>query len=480
MAATAGNLIDDAPVTGFHRRLTFFASGGPFIDGYALSVIGIALITMVPGLSMSPGEVGLVGAASLVGVFVGGAVFGWLTDRVGRHAMYIADLLALAVFSVLNAFAADVWQVVLCRFALGMAIGADYPIATSLLAEFLPKRVRGRLLGATFVVWALGAAVAYAVGFLLRDAGPETWRFLVASPALFAVVTLLCRLGTPESPRWLLSHGRRDEADAVVKKVYGDQYGIADIEDAEATRGSTQGNAEGRAGFATIFSRGYGRRTLFVAIFWTAQVIPLFAVYTFAPDLLASFGMEGDANLYGGSLLISMLFVVGGIPGLWLVERIGRRRLLLWSFGVIAVALAIPAFIPGVQAGPLFVALAIFALASGASSFLEVVYPNELFPTEVRATAVGFGTAISRVGSAASTYLMPLAILHLGAAGSLLIGAIISLVGLVATFLLAPETAHRTLAETTGSMPVVRPRTRTSTTRTSTTDTTPENEGLLS
>jgi putative MFS transporter len=193
------------------------------------------------------------------------------------------------------------------------------------------------------------------------------------------------------------------------------------------------------------------KRTLFVSIFWTAQVIPLFAVYTFAPDLLASFGLTGDANLYGGSFLISMLFVIGGVPGLWLVEKIGRRKLLLWSFGVIAVALAIPAFIPDVQAGPLFLALAIFAIASGASSFLEVVYPNELFPTEIRATAVGFGTAISRVGSAASTYLMPVAILSFGAAGSLLIGAVISLVGLVATFLLAPETANKTLSELTSN-----------------------------
>ena len=441
MSATS-NLIDDAPLTRFHKRLTFFASGGPFIDGYALSIIGIALITMTPGLDLSPGEIGLIGAASLVGIFFGGGLFGWLTDKIGRHKMYIADLIALAVFSLLNGFATEVWQVVLCRFFLGMAIGEDYPIATSLLAEFLPKKVRGRLLGATFVVWAVGAAVAYAVGFLLRDMGPDAWRIMVASPAVFAIITLLCRLGTPESPRWLLSRGRVGEARAVIKKVYGQQYDISDV--SSDTAGESK---QGR--FTDIFRGQYWKRTLFVSIFWTAQVIPLFAVYTFAPDLLASFGMTGDANLYGGSFLISMLFVVGGVPGLWLVEKIGRRRLLLWTFGIISVALAIPVFIPDVQAGPLFLALAVFALASGASSFLEVVYPNELFPTEVRATAVGFGTAISRVGSAASTYLMPLAILNFGAAGSLMIGAVISLVGLAATFLLAPETANKTLHELT-------------------------------
>ena len=228
----------------------------------------------------------------------------------------------------------------------------------------------------------------------------------------------------------------------MIKKVYGKKYDVDSL-------GEDENTGKRVATFTDIFNRKFWRRTLFVSIFWTAQVIPLFAVYTFAPELLSSFGLDGDANLYGGSLLISLLFVVGGIPGLWLVERIGRRKLLLWTFGIIVVALAAPAFIPDVAPQTLFTALAIFALASGASSFLEVVYPNELFPTEIRATAVGFGTAISRVGSAASTYLMPVAIISFGAAGALLIGAGISLVGSVATFLLAPETANRSLSETT-------------------------------
>lgn len=448
MSSTA-NIIDDAPLTSFHKKLTAYSSGGPFIDGYALAIIGIALTTMTPALHLGPVEIGIIGAASLVGIFAGGAVFGWLTDRVGRKIMYIADLLALAIFSILNGFATEPWQVIICRFCLGLAIGADYPIATSLLSEFVPKKYRGRLLGATFVVWAVGAAAAYGVGFALRDFGPDAWRVLVATPAVFAIITLLFRLGTPESPRWLLTKGRVDEARTVIKRIYGSEYDISDL-------GAGEADVK-RGRIADIFKGQYLKRTVFVAIFWTAQVIPLFAVYTFAPDLLASFGMTGDANLYGGTFLISMLFVVGGLPGLWLVDKIGRRKLLLWTFGIIVVALAIPVFIPNVSAGPLFIALAIFALASGASSFIEMIYPNELFPTEVRATAVGVGTAVSRVGSAISTYLMPTAILTLGASGALLIGAAVSLAGLVATYILAPETANQSLQTATGPVAAVHP-----------------------
>lgn len=433
--AALGHLIDDAPLNAFHKRLTLYSSGGPFIDGYALTIIGMALITLEPAMGLSTAEIGMVGAASLIGVFVGGALFGYITDKVGRQVMYVADLIVLAVASILTAFATDLWMIVVLRFVLGIAIGADYPIATSLLAEFLPRRVRGRMLGAVFVVWAVGAAAAYLVGFLLRDLGPDAWRWMLASPAVFAIITLLLRLGTPESPRWLVSKGRVEEARSALTKAYGDDVDVTALIEEEPVETS----------FRQVFRPPHLKRTLFVAIFWTAQVVPLFAVYTFAPDLLASFGLTGDANLYGGSLIIAILFVVGGLPGLYLVERIGRRTLLLWTFGIIAVALAIPAVIPGVPGWVFFAALAVFALSSGASNFLEIVYPNELFPTEVRATAVGVGTAMSRFGSAAGTYLMPFTLTNWGATSALLIGAVVTLAGFVATLAWAPETRGQPL-----------------------------------
>jgi putative MFS transporter len=142
-----------------------------------------------------------------------------------------------------------------------------------------------------------------------------------------------------------------------------------------------------------------------------------------------------------------VLFVVGGIPGLWLVERIGRRSLLLWSFGIIAVALAVPGLVPGLPTWVFFVSVCVFALVSGGSSFLEVVYPNELFPTEVRATAVGVGTTVSRIGAAAGTYLMPFA-LERSKSLPLLVGAVVSVVGLLVTLAWATETRGRSLGDT--------------------------------
>ena len=431
--SAAGHLIDDAPLTGFHKKLTLYSSGGPFIDGFAIAIIGFTWASMGTAFEVTTADKGMIAAAVLVGIFVGGGVFGWVTDKVGRHVMYILDLIALAVFSALCFFATEVWHLIVLRFLIGMAIGADYPIATSLLAEYLPAKFRGRMLGATFVVWAIGATAAPVVAILCNAAGPDAWRWMLASPALFALVTLLLRLGTPESPRWLINQGRVAEADASIKKVFGPTYGVENIGETEP---------EHRTTLAAVFRPPYLTRTLFVGLFWMCQVIPLLSIYSFSFDILAEVGITGN----GAEVFLAALFVAGGIPGLYLVDRIGRKALLVWTFAGIAAIWGAAGLVPGLPLIIVFAAVCSFALLSGASNFLEIVYPNELFPTEVRATAVGIGTAVSRIGAAIAVYLMPFA-LERGINWVLLAGAAISAVGLVVTLAWGVETSGRSLSE---------------------------------
>ncbi|GAB3587064.1 MFS transporter [Calidifontibacter terrae] len=431
---TESGLIDDAPLTAFHKKLTLYSSGGPFIDGFAIAIIGFTWPTMQKSFSVSSGDKGLIAAAVLIGIFVGGGLFGWITDKVGRHVMYIVDLLALAVFSIATFFATEVWHLVLLRFLVGVAIGADYPIATSLLAEYLPAKYRGRMLGATFVVWAVGATVAPIVGIICTNlAGDDAWRWMLASSAIFAIGTLVMRLGTPESPRWLMSRGRTREADESIKKVFGEQYGVKDLGEPESTE---------HVGFAAVFKPPYRTRTLFVCLFWMCQVIPLLSIYSFSFDVLSDVGITGN----GAEVFLAALFVVGGIPGLLLVDRVGRKALLVWTFAGIALIWGVAGIVPGLPMLLVFAAICAFALLSGASNFLEIVLPNELFPTAVRATAVGVGTAASRIGAAIAVYLMPYA-LDRGINWVLLAGAAVSLVGLLATIAWGVETAGRSLRD---------------------------------
>lgn len=437
-------VIDEAPLSRFHRKLTWACAGGPFLDGYLLSIIGVALVGMSRELHLSTGDESLIGAAALVGIFVGGLVFGAVTDRLGREAMYTIDLAVLVGGSVLSVLATETWQFVLLRFVLGMAIGADYPIATSLLAEWVPNRHRGRLLGVLILAWYVGAAAAYVVGYAMAElGGPGTWRWMLGSGALLSAVILMLRIGTPESPLWLVNKGRTADAQKAIERALGRTVPIGQLVAAAAAEQSGE-----RSRFRDLFQGVYLRRTLFCGLFYMCQITPMFALYTFGPAILGSFGLgEGNAgNL--GSALISVVFVLGCVPALRMVDRIGRRPVIVWSFALMVVPLAV---LGGGSAVPIAVVVTCFcayALFSGGPTVLEWTYPNELFPTSIRATAGGVATSISRIGAAAGTYLLPISLDRLGIGRTMLIGAGITLAGWLVSLAWAEETRGRTLAET--------------------------------
>ncbi len=219
-SGTRSMTIDEAPLNGFHLRVAVYTTGGYFVDGYILGMIGIALALLGPQLGLGAVWTGLIGASALAGILVGGLVFGWMTDKVGRQTMYVADLIIFVVASVLQFFIEGPLALFVLRFIMGIAIGADYAIGAALLSEFLPSKQRGSLLACLNAVWTVGFVAAYVTGYFMQGLGPEAWRWMLASSAIPAALVLLMRLGTPESPRWLLSKGRVEEARRVVKVTY--------------------------------------------------------------------------------------------------------------------------------------------------------------------------------------------------------------------------------------------------------------------
>ncbi|MDQ8704081.1 MFS transporter [Streptomyces sp. LHD-70] len=433
----AENRVDDAPLSRFHKKLALYSSGGPFLDGYVLSIIGVAMVQITPQLHLSDSAQGLIGASALIGIFLGAFVGGWLTDKFGRQLLYTIDLVAIIVCSVAQFWATDpVWLFVL-RLLIGMAVGADYPIATSLLAEFTPRRYRGPLLGGLVVMWFVGAATAYIVGeVLLSFGGDDAWRWMLASATLPATVIVLLRHGTPESPRWLANKGRTDEAEAVLKKVYGPEATIHDLPAEERE------NVDLKA----ILRSGYGGRMLYITVFWTCSIVPLFAIYAFGPRILDALHLEGGlANI--GEALITVMFLIGCVIALFCVNRMGRRPLVIHSFIWSGVALLLLGIFPDAPSNVIMTLFALYALIIGGTQILQWVYPNELFPTEVRGSAVGLASSASRIGAAVGTYLVPVALTAWGIGGTMIAAAAISLIGAVVSVLWAPETRGMSLDE---------------------------------
>lgn len=453
----SSSLIDDARFRPFHRKMFALTAGGQFLDGYLLSIVGVVVLGMSDDLGMSASQVGLIGASALVGLFFGGLIFGRVTDRIGRQLLFTLHFVVIAAASIASMFVNDPTLMVALRFLIGIALGADYAIGSALLSEWLPSAQRGRVMGMLIMAWFVGATTAYVVGYVLInlvDSG--AWRWALGSAAIPAVAFIIARIGTPESPRWLVSRGRVAEAQAVLTRVYGEDAtpeAVAHLVNEETAHG---------LGFAEVFRGEYLKRTAFVGLFWLLQLVPLFAIYTFGPTILSAFGMSSGNDSIIGSALISMLFLIGCIPALRLIDTLGRRPVIIWSFALMVIPLAILGLAPTAPVAVVLACFCAYALFSGGPSILEFIYPTELFPTEVRATAVGIGTAISRIGAAIGTYLLPIGLDRIGVGPTMLIMAVITLLGLAVCLTLAPETRGRRLAEASsvpsaGSAPVAQP-----------------------
>lgn len=446
ISAPSGHLIDDAPLTRYHRRLIAACSGGPFLDGYLLSIVGVALAGASAELSLGSVELGLAGAASLVGLFLGSLLLGPITDRIGRKMMYTVDLLAMVIASAACLFISDGFQLILLRLVVGLAVGADYPIATALLTEWMPKSRRGAIIGWLSTIWLVGAIVAYLVGFLLSTVfGPESWRWMLASGAVFGLIVMLLRFGAHESPRWLVAKGRFEEArDALSKALECD----VTIEEVRALIVTDE--PEFKAGFGSLLKAPFLKRTLFCGLTWMCIALPQFALFTYGPIILAHFGLgHGGAEETLGQIVLNLGFLIGTLPALRWVETFGRRPLMIWTFVAAAVFL-LPL---GLWAeGPswfVMVFFFLFTLASGAGTILVFIYPNELFPTSVRASAVGLATAISRIGAAIGTYMVPLSLSGLGTGPTMMIGVGLTILGLAISIAWAEETRNKSLTSLT-------------------------------
>ncbi|OXI32044.1 MFS transporter [Burkholderia aenigmatica] len=423
--------LEDLPLNSFHKKLTVYSSAAPFLDGYVLSIIGVVMLQLTDALKLGALQQGLIAASPLIGMFFGGFVGGLFTDKLGRKVLYLLVLVALALFSLSQFWVTSALQLTILRLLLGIAIGADHPLATSLLAEFLPKKQRGSLLASLVMMWFVGAGAAYIIGeIVLRVGGPDAWRWALASAVVPAVLFLIMRAGTPESARWLLSKGRVAEADHVIKRVYGERYSVQNLPEKQP---------ESKASVWSLFHSAYGKRIFFVSVFWTCSIVPQFAVYAFAPTILKTMGLTGEWASYG-AVAITLMFVLGCFLAVRLVNPLGRRKLLIHSFLWSGLALLMLGVFPE---GPAMLTLLLFgayALFIGGAQVLQYVYPNELFPTEIRGSAVGLVTSLSRIGAAIGTYLVPMSLSSIGIAHTMYVAFGISVVGLWVTMTMAPET----------------------------------------
>ncbi|HII82413.1 MAG TPA: sugar porter family MFS transporter [Ferroplasma sp.] len=438
--------IDNSPIKKVHLRITALSSGGSFLDGYDISIISVALIVMskpVYGLNTDFGKA-MIAASTVIGMLFGAIIFGYITDLYGRRTMYMYDMALFIVLTAAEAFSWNFASLFILRFILGLGLGADYAIGATIIGEFSPVKYRGKLLVTNVLSWFLGAAVASISGFLLLPLGNQSWRYMFLLGIIPAVIILILRRDVPESARWLTNKGKTKEAADVERELTGTTDNLAIIK------------RDNKNPLKELLSRKYLKSLLFVGIFWFTFDASFYGISIFSPTILELLGLKARMAILG-SAVFDMFAILGSVIAILLIDRIGRKGITIIGFSGMVVSLAalgiITFYVPNKSAfitdGALIFAMFLIfyvteAIGPGSTDF---VYPIELFPTEDRATAQGFGTSVSRVGAILGITTFPFIVTIYGFSTSLFFFTGLSVIGLLATVFLATETKGKTLEE---------------------------------
>jgi putative MFS transporter len=447
--------LDEAPMGAARYRLCFLAAGGTLIDGFSIFMLGVALPLIASELQIGSVTMGLVGAALVLGAAIGALLGGSAADRFGRKAAFLVDMAILAAGAALSAVAYDSTLILLGQFLVGVGIGIDFPVSGAYVSEITPRNARSRMVVATIALQSFGMLVGAVVAIALLDraSDPSVWRIIVAATGAVAVVFLVLRLSLPESPRWLIEHGRTDEVAAIVDRLIPASV-VVPRTAAMAPVPGVATPAVTPPGFAILFSRQYRRRTLLVSVPWFLMDIATYGVGLFTPVILGAmhFGagatgpVAADFADARGSGAIDVFLLVGFLVGLWAVPRFGRIHMQVLGFAGMTLGMLILLYTSLAGGGPaahiplVFAGFILFNLAMNAGpNATTFTLGPELFPTAVRARASGFAAATAKVGATLGTFLLPQVKAEFGLTGVLVLMAAVGALGAVVTAAFAVE-----------------------------------------
>lgn len=357
-------------------------------DGMEVLIIGFAIPSLMQGMALTRGEAALVGSVFFLGMLVGAWGFGALADRIGRRRVFLATVLLDAVFGLLSALSPGYGTLLLFRFLTGAAVGGTLPVDYAMMAEYLPKAVRGRFLVYLESFWAVGTIVLAVMAWIVVPNLPATgWRWLFALAALPGLLGFVLRLWVPESPRYLLLDGRAAEAAAVLRRV-------ARINGRAVEIGTLAPVARSRVWpTAALLRAPLARRTVLLSIAWFCLSFGYYGIFVWLPGIFVTEGF-GFVRGYGYIILLALAQVPGYALAAWGVDRIGRRpTLALFLIGSAAGCMIFGFAVtpPLVIGGSLLLSFSLL----GAWGALYA-YTPEIYPTEARATGMGWMGAMAR------------------------------------------------------------------------------------
>ncbi|WP_406853759.1 MFS transporter [Alsobacter sp. KACC 23698] len=432
----SGLRLDRLPISSFHRRIFWLIGAGMFFDGYDLyvgaSVLGSTVASGFSTLAQNAQFVSM----TFVGMTIGAFIAGFLGDAYGRRFTYQTNLLIFGVASLAAAFAPNMDWLIAARFLMGLGLGAEIVVGYSTLSEFVPPAKRGKWLSFMAMVVVSGLPVTTLLGaVVIPNLG---WRPMFAIAGVGALVVWQMRKSMPESPRWLESKGRVEEAEELVSSIERES-GVAERPILPAPAPARQAAAGDLFG-AKLFPRMVVGSVVLIVINTL-----IFGFVTWLPTFFVQQGLT-LVRSFNYTVAISLAAPIGCAMGAFLADRLGRKPTIIGAsvaailFGALYPYALDPVFL--IPTGFVLL-LAIYVLVA----LLYGVYTPELFPTEVRLRANGICNMLGRGATIVSPFIVVALFKGYGVSGvtTFMIGLLVIQIAVVALWGIEP--ARRGLEE---------------------------------
>lgn len=386
---------------GVQGRIFIIGGLGYLFDAWDIALNGFLMPLLGEEFGLGIGERGLVATANLVGMAVGAVVWGAIADRIGRKKAFSATLLIFALFSVLGTASPDYTTFLILRFLAGIGLGGCVPVDYALVSEFSPKKYRGRILTALDLWWPIGVTMCGLVSALLVPLD-GSWRWMLGTMVLPALLLFWVRRGVPESPVYLTKVGREAEARAVIDDLVArtgaefEPYEIPAQQPEEDAGGRARGLRAGVEQFRGLW-RFSARITSVSWLLFVTVMLVYYAALTWMPSILKDQGY-GDTASFTSTTLMSGVGIAGVVASIWLVDVVGRKRLIGFSAPLATAALVGFALVLEMRTAAL-IGIGIFGFLIQLTIPVMYAYISELYPTTLRASGFGWASSVSRVAT---------------------------------------------------------------------------------
>ena len=439
------------------RKIFFFGALGGLLFGYDTGVISGAILFITKDFGLSPFMQGAIVAALLLGAMVGAALAGPLSDRMGRKRLIMIAGITFTIGALAAAAAPSAWPLVAARFVIGLAVGSAALVVPLYLSEIAPTELRGRVASLNQLMIVVGILAAFIVNAILASSGD--WRLMLGLAAVPSVILLLGMFSMPETPRFLVRQGEEGEAREVLEEVTQDDAKHEDRPEQKIEEIREVDEREEEGGVRALLKERWVRPALIVAIGLAVfqQLIGINTIIYYAPTTLTSVGFKPEDAIYL-NLIIGVLNVAMTIVAIRIIDRVGRKPMLLGGLVGMVLSLAVLGIATEVLATPnspgdpaaiiTFVCLTSF-IVSFAATWGPVVWVMlpEVLPLSVRGTALGVAVCLHWFANFLVSQSFPIMLDKWGSGPVFLGYAVIGVIAFVFVNALVPETKGRSLEE---------------------------------